>query len=210
MSYNTMLIGRTRSGKSLYTKMKILRILEKMDKRAIIIDPQDEYDYIKTSKKELINDLQEFKIVRYIPGGKTIKEKVDDVDNIYYTILHKVRNCYIIVDEAPKVGGQQHRVSGGLDMLANGGLKWGLKCVLITQRLSMIDKNISGSCTCKIFFKAEEDIDWERLRKYKEEAWQFLKHDATGQLPYVVVKDGEVIKKCHCLFEELKSMGLIT
>ena len=210
MTYNTLLVGRTRSGKSLYAKMKILRILERTGKHAIIIDPQDEYtEYMKTSKKELISDLQEFKIVRYIPRGKTIKKKVDDVDDLYYTICHKVRNCYIIVDEAPKVGGQQHRISGGLDMLVSGGLKWGLKCVLITQRLSMIDKNISGNCTCKILFKAEEDIDWERVRKYSEEAWKFLKFESKGQLPYVVVKNGDVVKKCHCLLEELKNKGMI-
>ena len=106
MTYNILLWGRTRSGKSLYTKMKILRELEKTGKYAIIIDPQDEYDkYKKTSKKNLIKNLKEHKIIRYIPKGKTVKEKVEDVDDLYYTIYQKLRNCYVIVDEAPKVGG---------------------------------------------------------------------------------------------------------
>jgi hypothetical protein len=210
MSYNILLWGRTRSGKSLYTKMKILRELEKTGKYAIIIDPQDEYDkYKKTSKKNLIKNLKEHKIIRYIPKGKTVKEKVEDVDDLYYTIYQKLRNCYVIVDEAPKVGGQQHQLSGGLDALVTGGLKWGIRCVLITQRLSMIDKTLSGNCTCKILFKVEDDIDWKRLRDYKEEAYRFLKFEAKGKLPYVVVKDGEVVKKCHCLLEELRTMGLI-
>ena len=210
MSYNTLLWGRTRSGKSLYTKMKILKEIERQKKYAIIIDPQNEYDqYRKTTKKTLIEDLKKYRIVRYIPKGKSIKEKVEDADDLYYTIYEKIRNCYVIVDEAPKVGGQQHSCSGGLDALVTGGLKWNIRCVLITQRLSMIDKNLSGNCTCKILFKVEDDIDWKRLRDYKEEAYRFLKFEAKGKLPYVVVKDGEIVKKCHCLLDELKAMGLI-
>jgi len=211
MTYNILLWGRTRSGKSLYTKMKILHELERLKKYAIIIDPQNEYDkYKKTSKKKFIDDLKKYRIIRYVPKGNTIKERIEDVDELYKMIYDNLRNCYIIVDEAPKVGGQQHQLSLGLDMLVTGGLKWGLRCVLITQRIQMIDKTLSGNCTCKIIFKVEDDIDWKKVRDYNGEVYQFLRFDAKGKLPYCVVKDGVVVKKCHCLLEELKSIGLIT
>jgi hypothetical protein len=210
MSYNILLWGRTRSGKSLYTKMKILRELERLKKPAIIIDPQNEYDrYKRTTKKNFIEDLKKYGIIRYIPKGKTVKERIEDADELYTMIYENIRNCHIIIDEAPKVGGMQHQLSCGLDMLVTGGLKWGLRCVLITQRLQMIDKTLSGNCTCKIIFKVEDDIDWKRVKDYKEEVWRFLKFEAKGKLPYCIVKDGEVVKKCHCLLEELRTMGLI-
>jgi len=170
-----LITGASGTGKSEYFKRNILTPAIKKGIRVVIIDPENEYDKIpKTNLKSILKDLKTKTAVRYVPNLRD-SNYLDQLDKLYQKIFDNVRGCIIAIDEARFCGGEQHRLLPGLLELITRGRKRGLKLIVITQRIALIDKTITGNCQIKILFKCAEDVDWDRYRKINKELTEKLK-----------------------------------
>ena len=168
--------GASGTGKSYYFKRNILNPALKKGVKVVIIDPEDEYDNIaRTSTKNILNDLRTKPVVRYVPNLRQ-EDYLEQLDRLYQKIFDNVKGCIIAIDEARFCGGAQYKLSSGLLELITRGRKIGLKLVVITQRIALLDKTITGNCQIKVLFKCAEDVDWDRYRKINKELAEKLKH----------------------------------
>ncbi len=188
--------GASGTGKSTYAKEKIIKKADEKGKKVLIIDPEDEYTDFKEIKdiKNLKELFKKHNIVRYIPDITKDKESLlKEIDDIYRFIFHYCRNLVILVDEAPAVGADLHKPAPHLKALLTRGRKRGLQVILISQRISQINKDLSGNCRIKIFFKCAEEIDWDRYKQINREAYEFLKN-VEHPHAYVIIEDGKIKK----------------
>jgi DNA helicase HerA-like ATPase len=188
--------GASGCGKSYYVKNTIIKEALLKRVKTLIIDPEDEYNFPKIKNIKKIGEFfKKYDIVRYVPDiTKKIDDVLNEVDEVYKYIFNNCRNMLIIIDEAPTVGASQNKYSMGLIAILTRGRKRGLKAVLISQRISQMNKTITGNCRIKIFFKCAEDIDWDRYKQINREAYEFLKN---SPYPYARVRidDGKIIEK---------------
>ena len=157
---------------------------------------EDEYSFPKIRNIRKIGDMfNNYDIVRYVPNiTQKIDHIINEVDAIYRYIFNSCRNMLIIIDEAPTVGASQNKYSMGLIAILTRGRKRGIKAVLISQRISQMNKTITGNCRVKIFFKCAEDIDWDRYKQINREAYDFLKNSSCPHAR-VRISDGNIIEK---------------
>ena len=172
---HVLITGASGTGKSEYFKRNILNPALKNGIKVVIIDPEDEYTKIhKTNVKTLLKDLKNKPAVRYVPNLRD-ENYLDELNILYQKIFDNVRGCIIAIDEARFCGAEQHKPLSGLLELITRGRKRNLKLVIITQRIAMIDKTITGNCQIKVLFKCAEDVDWDRYRKINRELTEKLR-----------------------------------
>jgi DNA helicase HerA-like ATPase len=173
---HVLINGASGTGKTEYFKRNILKPAMQKKIKVIIIDPEDEYEEIpKTSIKNILDDLKVKTAVRYVPNLRQ-NDYLEQLDKLYMKIFDNVRGCIIAIDEARFCGGEQHKLVNGLLELITRGRKRNLKLVVITQRIALLDKTITGNCQIKVLFKCAEDVDWDRYRKINKELAEKLKH----------------------------------
>jgi len=187
--------GTSGTGKSTYAREKILKKADEKGKKVLIIDPEDEYEYKQIKNIKKLNEyFEKQNIVRYVPDITKEKEKLlNEVDNIYKFIFNYCKNLVILVDEAPAVGADLHRPSTYLKAILTRGRKRGLQAMLISQRVSQMNKELSGNCRIKVFFKCAEEIDWDRYKQINKKACEFLRN-IDYDYAYVVMEDGKIVK----------------
>ena len=193
------IFGGTGRGKSYFVKNKIMPILVKKNIKTIIIDPQNEYTNIpKTELNTVIEDISHpsANIIRYVPLKARTKEERDkkliELDMLYSKIYNHLRGVCLIIDEVHIAGGEQHKLLTGLLELLSTGRKLNIKVIIISQRISRVDKDITGHCTIKTFFKVNENIDWNRLREtLTDEQFNFIKN-SENRYANITIVDGEI------------------
>jgi DNA helicase HerA-like ATPase len=209
-------LGTTGSGKSYYIKTKILpKYFDKKDVLKIIIDPEDEYSYLKIptislkslNPKKIAELLKKYRAVRItIPTPKNrdeFKENLEILGNFYLFILENWKKLYkycrarglvMVIDECQDCGADSRYLSYPLIGLLKKGRKRNIKCILATQRVSYFSTDIRSQCRIKILFKVVEPIDIKRYEEISKEATELLLN-SKKPYPYIIIEDGKIIEK---------------
>ncbi len=85
-----------------------------------------------------------------------------------------------------QIGGQAEGIQLFVGV-ANGGRKFGLSLMLLSQRISLIDSNVVGSVNLRILMRTTEVRDWKRIKLYLPETMGIEYEDLKS------MKSGEAI-----------------
>ena len=176
-------LGYTGTGKSWYIRKNLLH---KIKTKIIFFDIEDEYAGQITTPKTFLKDVKEFDKIRIIENDLNII-------NFYYNqIFNYVRNVTVVIDEAHRQGGEEHKLIQGLKDLITGGRKRGIRVITASQTPSLISKVILKNSGILVLKKASWGIDWKIYKQINEEAYNILKA-STNQYATVVLKNGIII-----------------
>ncbi len=209
-------LGVTGSGKSYYIKTKILpKWFDRKDILKIIIDPEEEYSYLKIPSvnlkslnfNDLVKKLAKYRAVRILVpppmSKKEFKENLKKINTLYLFILNKWKEIYkvckakgiiSIIDEAQDCGADLRYLSFPLIALLKKGRKRNIKVILATQRVSYFSTDIRSQCRRKILFKVVEPVDIKRYNEISKEATKLLLN-SKKPYPYVILEDGNMVEK---------------
>ena len=211
-------LGASGSGKSHYIKTKILpKYLKNKNVLKIIIDPDEDYDYLKLPSfnlkrlnfNEMVGKLKEKRSVRIvIPDPLTkdeLKEKFEKLDELYMFILKNYKKIYpyckakgmvLLIDEAHECGAHAKNISMPLVALLKRGRKRNIKVILATQRVAYFSTEIRSQCQIDILFRVGDDTDKDRYRKISGEVLRLLEN-SKKEYPYVKIHTptGKILEK---------------
>ena len=178
-------LGYTGTGKSWYIKNNII---PKIKTKIIFFDIENEYIGKITTPKSFLEDIKKNNYVRII-------ESNSDILNYYYKkIFDNIRNITVVIDEAHRQGGEEHKLIDGLKDLITGGRKRGIRIITASQTPSLISKVILKNSGILVLKKASWNIDWKIYKQINEEAYSILKN-SSNQYVTVILKNGIIINK---------------
>ena len=178
-------LGYTGTGKSWYIRKNLLH---KIKTKIIFFDIENEYAGKITSPRTFLKDVQENDYIRIVENDL-------NVINFYYDNIFKfIRNVTVVIDEAHRQGGEEHKLTTELKDLITAGRKRGIRIITASQTPSLISKVILKNSGILILKKASWGIDWKIYKQINEKAYNILK-ESTNQYATVVLKNGIIIDK---------------
>jgi DNA helicase HerA-like ATPase len=178
-------LGYTGTGKSWYIKNNLLHNIKT---KIIFFDIENEYHGKITSPKTFLKDVQENDYIRIVENDLNII-------NFYYDKIFKfIRNVTVVIDEAHRQGGEEHKLTTELKDLITAGRKRGIRLITASQTPSLISKVILKNSGILILKKASWGIDWKIYKQINEEAYNILRA-SPNQYATVVLKNGIIIGK---------------
>ena len=178
-------LGYTGTGKSWYIKNNLLHNIKT---KIIFFDIENEYLGKITNPKTFLKDVKENDYVRIVENDLNII-------NFYYNQIFKfIRNVTVVIDEAHRQGGEEHKLTTPLKDLVTAGRKRGIRLITASQTPSLISKVILKNSGILVLKKASWGIDWKIYKQINEEAYNILKN-SPNQYATVILKNGIIIDK---------------
>ena len=178
-------LGYTGTGKSWYIRKNLLY---KIKTKIIFFDIENEYHGKITIPRTFLKDVQENDYVRIVENDLNI------INFYYKKIFDNIRNVTVVIDEAHRQGGEEHKLTTELKDLITAGRKRGIRIITASQTPSLISKVILKNSGILILKKASWGIDWKIYKQINEEAYNILKA-SPNQYATVVLKNGIIIDK---------------
>ena len=176
-------LGYTGTGKSWFIKNNLIH---KIKTKIIFFDIENEYHGKITTPKTFLEDITKNDYVRIIESNL-------DILNFYYKkIFDNIRNITVVIDEAHRQGGEEHKLISGLKDLITGGRKRGIQIITASQTPSLISKVILKNSGILVLKKASWSIDWKIYRQINEDAYNILKN-SSNQYATVILKNGIIV-----------------